>query len=370
MVTTLNEQLKKLSKIELEKILHNYDSQVLDFRFSGSDFFDWVENENTKKLELFYKNQVACKDYKEICNIIPEFEKSIFLGENKRPYFVCNLENIKNAMTNGEEVAVEGGPCLFGVDEVITEIILNDNSKHIFDYSTGRKSDSTSSDILSTELELHNFVMDNAKDIKDIYFIDNKKGVTIDENESIKILFDIASCLKSKMTMPIVDMSYQKYLEYVTREVKSDIRQKAMKDFADIVHRIADLYIDVTKKIAKEYPDVTYLILHERDEELLKTYYEKRTPFIERNKVIHSLTDVPLRLEPIKDYCTMPALPYYYYGIKNILQVDCLDETDSHRKCKRAHRNTLNISALLYPERINENGMTMFNSPLKDKKYI
>ena len=52
----------------------------------------------------------------------------------------------------------------------------------------------------------------------------------------------------------------------------------------------------------------------------------------------------------------MPALPYYIYGIKNIVQVDSIDETDSYRKCRLAHKNVMELSGILYPERISRDG--------------
>ena len=67
----------------------------------------------------------------------------------------------------------------------------------------------------------------------------------------------------------------------------------------------------------------------------------------------------------------MPALPYYIYGAKTILQVDSMDEIDSYRKCKRAHRSAfLNFACLLFPEMLCDDGEhTLYCAQLEYKDY-
>ena len=52
----------------------------------------------------------------------------------------------------------------------------------------------------------------------------------------------------------------------------------------------------------------------------------------------------------------MPALPFYLLGIRDILEIDSVDETDSFRKCGKAHKGTINLSCILYPEKLSADG--------------
>ena len=73
----------------------------------------------------------------------------------------------------------------------------------------------------------------------------------------------------------------------------------------------------------------------------------------------------------VYDYVSYPAMPYYFWGIKNILQVDSVDEVNSMEKCAKVHKKELNIIGILYPEIISKNGVdTIFNAERKHKNYV
>ena len=102
----------------------------------------------------------------------------------------------------------------------------------------------------------------------------------------------------------------------------------------------------------------------------MKLYEEKRAPFIERNKILKSLTSNDAKLESIKDYISMPALPYYIFGSENILEVNSMDETDSYRKCRKAHKSVLSLSCILFPELLSRDGEnTIYCTDLEYKDY-
>ena len=118
------------------------------------------------------------------------------------------------------------------------------------------------------------------------------------------------------------------------------------------------------------YPEIEVAVVHARDEKLCRLYYEKRAGYLTPS-TIRRLTDIPGKSDAIQDYITMPALPFYIWGITDILQMDSLDETDSYRKCAKIHKNTINLCAILYPERISKDGEnTIFYAPLEYKEYL
>ena len=85
------------------------------------------------------------------------------------------------------------------------------------------------------------------------------------------------------------------------------------------------LYLDLIYSLEKSYPNVRCLVVHERDTELCERFFEERVPHIERNKILRMITAMPNRKESVKDYISMPALPFYLLGIKDILEIDSVD---------------------------------------------
>ncbi len=182
--------------------------------------------------------------------------------------------------------------------------------------------------------------------------------------------FEIAAALRGPLVIPIPDMSYRKYLLYALDAVPEDLKKQALEDFDAILNRIADMYLDVIAKLQARFQIKRFACVHRRDPAALELWYDKRAPYIERGKVLRSLTRLPEKIEPIKDYISMPALPFYLFGETNLLQVDSVDETDSYRKCRKAHKNALRMGCILLPELLSGDGVhTLYNAPTQWKEY-
>ena len=65
-----------------------------------------------------------------------------------------------------------------------------------------------------------------------------------------------------------------------------------------------------------------------------------------------------------------PLVPYLL-GIRDILEIDSVDETDSFRKCGNAHKGTINLSCILYPEKLSADGKnTVYHAKQEFKDYL
>lgn len=360
MITTIREQLDRSGVPVQDTAFSACSDAVLDFQLSTVPFLEWQQQPD--RMALIQKNMVEA---------VPLTEAEQALGmalpglPREMPWFCAGLEDVRDAMRCGRPIAVEGGPCLFGVDEVLAEVTLRDGSAHVFDESTGRYMDTAHA------YALPDFLLTHAGEITAVRFINQKRGVTSQERDSIEWLFRIAQPLGARVVLPLPDMSYGKYMTAITEPLAPEVAQAARSAFDEVTSAIAQLYIQLTEQIGGQYPDVTYSIVHGGDTALCERYYEARAPHIERHKILRNITNVPGKLESIKDYISMPALPYYLYGITDILQVDSLDEVDSYRKCLRAHRSVLKLACLLYPERLSADGVnTIFQTTQAYKEYL
>jgi hypothetical protein len=116
---------------------------------------------------------------------------------------------------------------------------------------------------------------------------------------------------------------------------------------------------------------VEYRVLHARDRELCRLFYEKRSPYIQNSSYIQKITNVSGKKDAVVDYITMLALPYYVYGTRYVVQLDSVDETDSGRKCNKIHKQDMNLTQILYPEYLSRDGQnTIYNAPIEYKNYL
>ena len=340
----------------------NSNESMLNFRLFSGDFYEW----NGGKLR--FKQCADVMDFEQAAKAFPPFAGITYKNREKFPYFVGGLDLLAGSMERGEPIAVEGGPCLFGEYEVTVSVRLKDGQTRLFDYANGKAY------LEETEFEetddLVSYLRTNGERVEEIRFRQNKWDLTPQEYLNLCYPFEIAAALRGPLVIPIPDMSYRKYLFYALEYVPEKIRAETMEAFDAILNRIADVYLNVIAKLQARFQIERFACVHRRDPEALKIWYEKRVPYIERGKVLRSLTRLPEKIEPIKDYISMPALPFYLFGSTNLLQVDSVDETDSYRKCKKAHKNACQMGCFLIPELLSGDGVhTLYSAPLQWKEY-
>ena len=347
-----------------DTVYNNSSTEMLNFKIVSRRFFEPFKNESGK-YSLVYKNTVEISDYQMITELLPALSALEYSGKTKLPYFTSGLNSFRKALDEGKRSAVEGGPCLFGTHEVIVNISLKDGSLERFDFNSGK-----SYSLSCRDEDLGDFLLERGADVSEIKFENRKTELTPQEWIFIKYPFDIARLLELPLVIPIPDMSYAKYMDAVLANTLVAVRDKALCEFRELTDVICDKYLSVINSLCRLYSDVRCDIVHARNDELIRKYYEARAPFIERGKTLRSLTKAVGKTEAVKDYISMPALPYYLYGAENILEVDSMDETDSYRKCRKAHKGAFNLSCILLPEFLSKDMVhTIFDAPLNRKEY-
>ena len=369
METTLRRQIAASGRTPEETLYRGCPAEVLDFRLFSADLYRWEEQGPAEEQRLLYKNTVAAADFSMVASVLPELRGMTFRGRDRMPYFVSGLERIRAALDRGERIGVKGGPCIFSAHEVLVDVHLRSGKTRSFDYCTGRMYQWESE--FSGGARLSEYLRENGSMVEYVSFRDEKRGVTPQEYANLLYAFQAAEALRAALlVIPLPDMSYKKYLAAILEHVDPGLREGIMGRFEAVLYRVSDLFLDLIRDLAREYPGVRYRVLHDRDEELCRLFYERRAPFIERGSVLHSLTAIPEKAEPIKDYISMQGLPYYLEGITEIVEVDSMDETDSYRKSRKAHRKAFDLDCILFPELLCRDGSTtIYNALLKNKGY-
>ena len=375
----INEESRALLKVlrvrkrELENAINELEQKFLEeARKECAE-----ENITLGTKILRYNEKVLLNRYENIQAIISK------LPENpdmpywlEMPFFTNNLFGLKAAIERGESVGVMGGACLFGLQEGYVVIVMEDGTEQKFDYNTAHYGADDSGELGCEALEdLFNLSPDK---ISDVYYINNKAALTRQEYHELLYPFEIAKSLAAKLVIPIPDFSYIKYVKALADKLKPDVREKMISRFEKVCFTVADLMLKKIHEIAMRYPEVEYKVIHARAAELCQEFEQQRALYImgDKNKIISGdilkhITKNKYRQQSTFDYCTVPALPLYLFGIKNILQIDSVKEVDTYHRCCQLHKTGINLAAMLYPEYLSRDGQhTVFFSALKYKDYI
>lgn len=359
---TIRELIERIGRNVEQTDYADSNPEMLDFCLLSGDYYSWDGD------KLRFKESVTVMDYEQTLSAFPAFAGVKYKSRKKFPYFNDNLDLLVEAMKNGETVAVEGGPCLFGAHEVRVFVHTDDGEVREFDYANAKIYSSDSS--LSDEDTLAQFLLRNGAHVVRIYFKQYKEKLTSQEYIQLRYPFEIASAVGGSLVVPLPDMSYRKYLVASLETVSDEIRQKALADFDEILKNIVGFYLYEIDALQKHFQIKNFACLHLGTVDWLNIWYEKRVQYIEKIKFLKSLTRRAESLESIKDYVSMPALPFYLFGSKYILQVDSVDETDSYRKCKKQHKSAFKMGCILTPELLSQNNVdTVYNAPLEFKNY-
>ena len=361
------DQLCVENNLELSETVYGESRRkMLDFQIVSGNHYKFLKKGDKNILQ--YKNSVEIMDFPMLVKELPCLSTVDYIKKNDFPYFTAGLSEIAKKMEAGESVAVEGGPCLFGTDEVTVEVVTKDQGTLFFDYNTGKSY--LESGTCEVEMDFREFTLTHGEEIKKIHFKNRKTGLTPQEWAFIKYPFEIAKAMNAPLVIPIPDFSYMKYLDAILKYVNPGVRMDAMEEFREKAYEITDMYLKLIGQMQNLNKGIRCEVVHDRNREFCKKFYQSRSPYIERNKVIRTLTGIPEKLEAIKDYVSMPALPYYLFGIQNVVEVDSMDETDSFRKCRKAHKGKLTLSCILFPELLSMDSIhTIFNAPWSRKEY-
>ncbi|MBR2729964.1 MAG: hypothetical protein Q4C02_05630 [Eubacteriales bacterium] len=292
-----------------------------------------------------------------------------FMAE--RPWFTGSLHSLRKVFTGGEKVGVEGGPCLFGTDEMRFSFTMKNGSIRRFDYNTRQEILPGREFLAGTTMELFDFMAKECGNVAAASLDCPKKSITVEEYEMLKHILLIAKYLDARAVVTIPDFSYDKTFVSLFSGLDCGVYAGLHEAFCRECLRMSDLMIDMTKKLALQYKVDDYVIFHGREKELLDLFYEKREPFCADKYANRFLTSRNGLRDALLDYICMPALPYYLFGIREIVEVNRIDEFYSIQKCKKIHHTAINLNELLFPEKMCRNGRTSgFFAKMEDKDFV
>lgn len=343
---------------------------LLDFKITTGDFYEMPYGDEGY---LRFKNTADVMSFEQLAAVLEKMNNLRFNHREDFPYYCENTDVIKKALAEDpDRVCVEGGPCLFSDYEVMARIKLKDGEELLYDFTTGKRYKDGS----ETELdenpnpELADFLAGRAGEIEDLNFYTVKPDITYQEYMHVLLPFVVADALDVPLVVSLPDMSYRKELHSMTEHLEAEVRDKARGSFDSMLNYVTDMYLRLIERLNGILKIEKLTVFHSRDEAVMERFEEARRPYIERNKILRGLTDNMVRIEAIKDYISMPALPLYVYGSTTIIEVNSVIEIDSYRKCRKAHKGAATFCAILFSEMLSRDGENVnYTAPVKYKEY-
>lgn len=340
--------LRRQKKILIKK----YNDIKIDLEYKAySEFFKDIYYPQKPK-SLIYKNNLALSSFKNISQMVPPLKQVSANFLNDVPWFVNGLNKLQYALAHQEKIGVEGGPCLFLNDEFYVILKHVNGSIKKFDYVDFKERCLENSQIKKGSVSLLEYMRLNGPNIKSVDIDCNKYDIVMREYDFFQYLFEISRALNAKLVITIPDMSYRKTFYNIFNTLPENIFSLTKKKFFQKFDLLSNANLNWINTLKKQYKDVDTTVFRYSETSLCKKFYKERESIHLNSSDINHITKHREMLDAIKDYIFMPALPYYLFGIKNIVEVNRFEEWRTVNKCKRFNKN-INFTCL-FPLRLSK----------------
>lgn len=301
---------------------------------------------------VIFNNNLHVSSFENICKIIPELRAihGRFLNSGI-PWFISDLNKLRQTIDNKCGIGVETGPCLFLSEEFFVILYHQDGSAKKFDYVDFKERSLQNNCVIDDSLTLFEYMKINAQYIKNVEVECKKTGITAREYDMIQYSFEVAAALNAKLVITIPDMSYRKAFYNIFKQLPADAFEKTREKFLNIFDNLSANNIKWINLISENYKNVDFTIFHYGEQDLCQKFYEKRKK-LNKSDMSH-ISKYSELCDTILDYIFMPSLPYFLYDVKNIIEINRVEEWLSVFKCKKIYKKNLNLTAL-FPLRFSQ----------------
>jgi len=324
-----------------------------------------------------FEKWLTAVDFRDIAGCVPGWQGAAYQPLCRHPWFCGDVEKLAGAAGSGRELGVEGGCCLLGSDDMIFHFRMRDGTRRSFDFNTMREIRAGAPELgQGVSQELWDFLARRASEVERAWLECPKERITVDEYEMTEYLFLLASGIGAKLVITIPDFSYEKTFLNAFSALPEAVFAPLAEEYHRQVRRVRALLLRLIQAMRKRFRYDNLAVLHGGDEELVRIFSEGRDRHIgaftaRRAYARRGITNRETAREAIRDYICMPAMPYYLWGVRDVIEVNRIEEWPSMPKCRRMHRPGMTLHTLLYPQRVSRNGATTsFFADRRHKEYV
>ena len=96
-----------------------FELYIEGFQLVAGDFYSWEENTGA----IWFKNCMQIADFTYMEKMISKLSCLNYSDRDYLSYLISDLEHLKEAVEEGRQIGIEGGPCLFGAYEVLRLLV-------------------------------------------------------------------------------------------------------------------------------------------------------------------------------------------------------------------------------------------------------
>jgi hypothetical protein len=370
---------------KLETILYNLNQQSF-FRFENNALLNYplfnigmIETSNIDKFtselssttanEISLQNLLLSKQNKVLIvirkiGLLNTYDNVISLLPNLSnicnkniPVFTYNLANFSKSLPL-DNSAIEGGPCLFGIDEVYFKV-SNCKKSHFFDLMNLMQNNETFTTFIEFCKEQNN------SEIEIFSNCDNDKIPLNIYIELLRLLI-LAKSLNLPLVIGLPDFGYTMFVRNIINCL--GLQEDLVEKYTEIINNRINLLVSLINKISLKLDINNFYIYYSSKSDnfknQIKNYKEKL--YLKSNKI----SKFAYKIDSVIDYITLIALPSIIFNKQNIIEINTILEIEAFKKAKQYFKH-LNFSFVMFPLLPNtDNSEAMFYSINKNKIYV
>lgn len=300
--------------------------------------------------------------FNNVTMILPQLEGLSNITTNM-PLFTYELSSFKTRMGK-EKSAIEGGPCIIGVDELYLRLRFKNGAQINYDFITGCEEGPTN-DYIPNTYPLAEVINKAYLEITEMDIIKKQHGVTLQHFIEVHRLISIAKALDLPVMIGIPDHAYKSQWKSVLGPFycQFNIAEK----IEDTVDDITNEFVLLVNNIASEVGYSNFEILHSSNEPVMRCLSQARNGMRKNSQRLISNMN---KRDAVLDYICMPVIPNYTWGATNILEVNNVAEFESVKGAIKGFPQ-VSLSALMFPFLPNLSGYdSMYHSINNEKLFI
>jgi len=279
------------------------------------------------------------------------------------PVFTYDLSGFTKRMER-QISAIEGGPCIIGVDELYLILQFKNGRRVNYDFITGCE-EGPQNEYNPNAYQLAEIVSKAYSEIVEIDILKKQHGVTFQHLVEVHRLMSVAKALDLPVVIGIPDHAYKSQWRSVLSPLKGrfDIAERIEATIDDITNEFVLLINDVASELGLR----NFEVLHSKNEPVMRCFLQAKNGMSERPR---RLTRSQNKRDAVLDYICMPALPHYVWGATNILEINNVAEFESLKGTAECFPR-VSLSALMFPFVPNLSGSdSMYHSKNDEKLFI
>jgi hypothetical protein len=303
-----------------------------------------------------------CNTLKNVQSMLPQLGGIASITGNI-PVFTHRLLPFRKNIER-QSSAIEGGPCIIGVDELYLSLQFKDGKKVDYDVMTG-SAHGSGNYYGSKTYPLADVVSKNHALVEEVTVRQKRYGLTAQHLIEFYRLMSVAKALDLPLVISLPDHAYKCQFQSLLSPLGK--RFDTLERIEAIVDEITNEFVLLINTLQSKFRIKHMEVLYSKNVPLVQCLLQARLGISGKPR---RMKIKGVKRDAILDYIAMPSLPHFLWGATNILEVNNVAELES-LKGSIENFGQISFGALMFPFVPNVRGCgSMYHSMNDDKLFI